>query len=91
MTYAAYKAERALAALRDASERGVQILFIVELSKDSGGKLTVDGLQDSATTPSVCYWPLSKRPRTEAGQYGAMHVKCLIAYRKGVGFECEPD
>ena len=85
VTYAAYKAERALTALRDASERGVRILFIVELSKESGGKLTVDGLErirQRVPSARVCYWPSSKRPRNEGGQYGAMHVKCLIADRK---------
>jgi phosphatidylserine/phosphatidylglycerophosphate/cardiolipin synthase-like enzyme len=85
VTYAAYKAERALAALRVASERGVRILLIVELSQEAGGKLTFDGLDRiRAQVPQarVLHWPLSRRPRSGAGQYGAMHVKCLIADRK---------
>lgn len=85
VTYAAYKAERALDALRDASERGVKILVIVELSRESGGKLTFDGadrILERVPSASIFYWPLSKRPRNEAGQYGAMHVKCLIADAK---------
>jgi cardiolipin synthase len=85
VAYAAYKAERALDALRDASERGVCVLFIVELSRAIGGKLTFDGLdgiREQVPSASVFYWPLSKRPRNKADQYGAMHVKCLVADNK---------
>jgi cardiolipin synthase A/B len=85
VTYAAYKAERALAALRDASERGVRILLVMELVQEGGGKLTFDGLdriRERVPRAVVFYWPLSRRPRSGAGQYGAMHVKCLIADRK---------
>jgi cardiolipin synthase len=85
VTYAAYKAERALAALRDASERGVRILLVMELVQEGGGKLTFDGLdriRERVPRAVVFYWPLSRRPRSGAGQYGAIHVKCLIADRK---------
>jgi phosphatidylserine/phosphatidylglycerophosphate/cardiolipin synthase-like enzyme len=82
VTYAAYKAERALDALRVASERGVRILLIIELSQETGGKVTFDGLDGIRTrVPRACafYWPMSRRPRRATGQHGAMHVKCLIA------------
>jgi phosphatidylserine/phosphatidylglycerophosphate/cardiolipin synthase-like enzyme len=44
--------------------------------------LTFDGadrIRERVPRASLFYWPLSKRPRSDAGQHGAMHVKCLIA------------
>lgn len=85
VTYATYGAERALESLRIASERGVRVLLVIERSQESGGKLTFDGLdriREHVPRASTFYWPLSRRPRNEAGQYGAMHVKCLVADRQ---------
>lgn len=81
VTYAAYKADRALDALRDATERGVRVMLVVELAQESGGKITFDGLDTIRTRvprANVFYWPLERRSRTATGAYGAMHVKCLI-------------
>jgi phosphatidylserine/phosphatidylglycerophosphate/cardiolipin synthase-like enzyme len=85
LTYAAYKAERALDVLRLASERGIQVALVIELAEESGGKITFDGLDSIRTRvprASVYYWPLQRRTRSATGAYGAMHVKCLIADRK---------
>jgi phosphatidylserine/phosphatidylglycerophosphate/cardiolipin synthase-like enzyme len=84
VTYAAYKAERALKALRDATDRRVRVKLIIELAHESGGKITFDGLQAFRTAvPSaqVYYWPLDRRKRSASGSYGAMHAKCLVADR----------
>jgi cardiolipin synthase A/B len=84
VTYAAYKAERALKALRDATDRGVRVKLVIELAQASGGKITFDGLQAfRAAVPStqVFYWPLDRRKRSASGSYGAMHAKCLVADR----------
>jgi phosphatidylserine/phosphatidylglycerophosphate/cardiolipin synthase-like enzyme len=85
VTYAAYRAERALDALHAATERGVRVMMVIELAQESGGKITFDG-QDSicgrVPRANVFYWPLERRARSIAGAYGAMHVKCLIADRK---------
>lgn len=85
VTYAAYRAVRALDALHAATERGVRVMMVIELAQESGGKITFDG-QDSirARVPraDVFYWPLERRVRSAAGAYGAMHVKCMIADRK---------
>jgi phosphatidylserine/phosphatidylglycerophosphate/cardiolipin synthase-like enzyme len=85
VTYAAYKAERALDVLRLATERGVQTALVIELAEESGGKITFDALDSIRTRvprASVFYWPLQRRARNAAGMYGSMHVKCLVADRK---------
>jgi phosphatidylserine/phosphatidylglycerophosphate/cardiolipin synthase-like enzyme len=85
VTYAAYKAERALKALRDATDRGVGVKLVIELAQESGGKITFDGLQAfRAVVPAaqVYYWPLNRRQRSAAGSYGAMHAKCLVTDRQ---------
>lgn len=84
VTYAAYKAERALKALRDATDHGVRVKLVIELAQGSGGKISFDGLQSFRTAvPSaqVFYWPLDRRKRSASGSYGAMHAKCLVADR----------
>jgi cardiolipin synthase len=84
VTYAAYKAERALKALRVAADHGVRLRVVIELAQESGGKISFDGLQAFRTAvPSaqVFYWPLDRRERTTSGSYGAMHAKCLVADR----------
>jgi phosphatidylserine/phosphatidylglycerophosphate/cardiolipin synthase-like enzyme len=84
VTYAAYKAERALRALRNAADRGVRLRLIIELAQESGGKITFDGLQTLRTAvPSaqIFYWPKERRMRSESGAYGAMHAKCVVADR----------
>jgi cardiolipin synthase len=84
VTYAAYKAERAMKALRDATDRSVRVKLVIELAQESGGKITFDGLQAFRTAvPSaqVFYWPLERRKRSASGSYGAMHAKCLVADR----------
>jgi phosphatidylserine/phosphatidylglycerophosphate/cardiolipin synthase-like enzyme len=84
VTYAAYKAERALNALRDATDRGVRVKLVIELAQESGGKITFDGLPSFRTAvPSaqVFYWPMDRRKRSASGAYGAMHAKCLVADR----------
>lgn len=84
VTYAAYKAERALRALRDATDRSVCVKLVIELAQESGGKITFDGLQAFRTAvPSalIYYWPLDRRKRSASGSDGAMHAKCLVADR----------
>lgn len=84
VTYAAYKAERALRALRDAADRGVHLKLVIELAQESGGKISFDGFQAFRTAlPSaqVFYWPLDRRKRNASGSYGSMHAKCLVVDR----------
>lgn len=85
VTYAAYKAERALDLLKDASERGVGVTLVLELAAESGGKISFDGLSNiRARVPRarVCCWPLDRREKNALGQTGTMHVKCVIVDRQ---------
>jgi phosphatidylserine/phosphatidylglycerophosphate/cardiolipin synthase-like enzyme len=85
VTYAAYKAERALEVLRDATDRRVRVKLVIELAKQSGRKITFDGLQAFRTAVpkvEIYYWPLERRQRSASGSYGAMHAKCLVADRR---------
>lgn len=85
VTYAAYKAERALQALQDATNRGVNVKLVIELAQKSGGKITFDGLQAFRTAvpaARVFYWPLDRRKLSASGSYGAMHAKCLVSDRR---------
>ena len=84
VTYAAYKANRALEALRSATDRGVRVKLVIELAQESGGKISFDGLAAiRAAVPcgQVFYWPMDRRKRNASGSYGAMHAKCLVADR----------
>jgi phosphatidylserine/phosphatidylglycerophosphate/cardiolipin synthase-like enzyme len=82
VTFAAYKAERAVKALRDATDRGVVVRLVIELAQESGGKISFDGLQafrSAVPSAQVFYWPLNRRKRNELGAYGSMHAKCLVS------------
>jgi phosphatidylserine/phosphatidylglycerophosphate/cardiolipin synthase-like enzyme len=85
VTYAAYRAERALQCLRSATERGVAVRIIIELAEASGGKISADGLatfRASVPRAEVFYWPLtSRRNLGDSNLYGAMHAKCVVADR----------
>ena len=85
VTFAAYKAERALKALRTATDHGVGVRLVIELAQESGGKLSFDGLQairSAVPSAQIFYWPLERRKHRGSGPYGSMHAKCLIADRK---------
>ena len=85
VTYAAYKAARALDALQAATERGVRVGLVIELAQESGGKISFDGshtIHARVPQANIFYWPPERRTRSEAGAHRAMHVKCLIADRR---------
>lgn len=84
VSYAAYKADRAMSTLRDAAERGVEVKLVIELAQESGGKISFDGLHMIRTRvplAQVFYWSPDRRPHNAGGSIGAMHAKCLIADR----------
>jgi len=81
VSYAAYKAEKAMESLRRAAERGVRVELVMELSQQSGGKIAFDSVDEiRANVPQarIFYWPLEKRPANESRRYGSMHAKCLV-------------
>jgi cardiolipin synthase A/B len=80
-TYAAYKAERAIEALRRAVDRGVTVDLVVELAEARGGSLSFDNVDAiAAAIPGarVYWWPGDQRPLTDEGRSGSMHAKCLV-------------
>lgn len=84
VTYAAYKAERALKALLEATKRNVRVKLVIELAAASGGKISFDALQEirsAVPLAEVYYWPLDRRKHNASGAYGSMHTKCIIADR----------
>lgn len=84
VTFAAYRAERALLALGEAAGRGVHLKLVIELAEESGGKISFDGLKAlRAAVPSaqIYWWPLKRRTQSATGSCGTMHAKCLVADR----------
>jgi len=85
VTYAAYKANHALTALRRASERGVVVKLVIELARERGGKLSFDGLsaiKEAIPASKIFYWPPARRKLASPDALGSMHAKCLVADRK---------
>jgi cardiolipin synthase A/B len=85
VTYVAYRAQHAVHALRAATERGVRVSLILEVAEEDGGKITldaVDSFRKGVPRAKVFYWPPERRPRSTAGNYGAMHVKCIVTDRR---------
>ena len=82
VSYVAYGADRAVNALSAAAARGVQIRLILEIARESGGKLAFDtAKQLKAQLPSASfyYWPLENRSVDSSGRHGILHAKCLIS------------
>jgi len=78
VSFAAYRADSVVDALRAAADRGVDIRLVLETTEDGDGRLTRDAAE--AFTPltgivSFWTWPREKRP--EAG--ASMHVKTAVA------------
>jgi hypothetical protein len=66
VTYAAYKAARALDALQAATERGVTVGLVIELAQESGGKISFDGshtIHARVPQANIFYWPPERRTR----------------------------
>lgn len=81
ISFAAYKVVTVVDALRDASERGVEIRLVLESVVESQGKLTHDAKQAfDALSGAVSFyvWPAEMR-HSERGAHAAMHAKCAVA------------
>ena len=82
VTFAAYKVPLLLSALRLALERGVTVRFVAESAESSGGKVAFDAataLHDLAERIEFYVWPLEKREKDAAGNFGSLHAKCALA------------
>lgn len=83
VTFAAYDIPHIARALEQAAGRGVDIILIVESTEASAGKLKFDALHalgaSAAKNARVYTWPLEKRAKDDAGNFGCLHVKCAVA------------
>lgn len=83
ITFAAYKVDSLVTALKNAISRGVRVTFVLEDKEESAGKvslspsavLTGAGLEAAA----VYVWPLDQRERNERGSHGSLHAKCVLS------------
>ncbi|MBR0804121.1 hypothetical protein JQ636_11275 [Bradyrhizobium japonicum] len=82
VTFAAYKIERLVDALRKAALSGVKIRLILEFEQSSEGQLTYDALNafpaQLRSTCEIYHWPAEKRQRNLAGRPGKLHAKLAI-------------
>ena len=82
ITFAAYKVDSLVTALRDALARGVRVTLVLEDKDESEGKVSLNALPAltgaGLDAAAVYVWPLEKRPRNEKGRHGALHAKCVL-------------
>ena len=80
-SFAAYKVDSLLAALRHAVARGVRVGFLLETPEDSAGQLTHGAEEAFRDLRDVTFyhWPKEQRPLNRAGRPGKMHAKCAVS------------
>jgi len=82
VTFAAYRVDAVVAALRDAIDRGVCVALILEDKDESEGKVNFNALASLAggdlRALKVYVWPLEQRKRNDRGQHGTLHAKCVL-------------
>jgi phosphatidylserine/phosphatidylglycerophosphate/cardiolipin synthase-like enzyme len=83
VTYMAYKVAEVRDALREALNREVRVMLVIEPEKGDGGGAGVDTVEALRTQGDhridIFAWPLDKRPRSPTGDRGILHVKCAVA------------
>jgi phosphatidylserine/phosphatidylglycerophosphate/cardiolipin synthase-like enzyme len=83
-SFVTYGAAKALHALEQATERGVEVVLILEKADETRGKLEFDGLAkvgEAVPGAKIFYWPIENREVGASGKTGILHVlhaKCLI-------------
>jgi len=64
-------------------QSGVTSNICVEAPEPSKGKMTyntIKALSKRVAQNAIVYiWPKDKRPQTDDGKYGSLHVKCAVA------------
>lgn len=86
VSFAIYRADSVLVALKDASERGIKVTLVAESCKEDNGTTSFDmigGLRERiGNKVRILEWPPEIRDRDEKGRIGALHAKCLIIDRE---------
>jgi phosphatidylserine/phosphatidylglycerophosphate/cardiolipin synthase-like enzyme len=81
MSFAAYKVQAVLDALRSAANRRVVVRLVLESTEESRGKLSHDAkiaFDSLGDAVSFYVWPATVRPAVGTG-IAAMHAKCAVA------------
>jgi len=80
VSFVAYEIDSVMSALRDATDRSVQIGFLLELSKNHGGKLECDSVEAfSKQLPSAIIYTWGTQARSADRWNGVIHAKCAVA------------
>lgn len=83
VSFAVYDIPEIGQALLRAAQRGVQLRLVIELPKESAGRLAYDSLAafgPLVTAHAQIYcWPAAERPTDDAGRHGSLHAKCAVA------------
>lgn len=86
VTFAAYKVPEVSESLQAALRRGVRVVFVLESSNVSGGKVNFDPLPhlmgSFAGGLEVFVWPQSERVTDLHGKFGTLHAKFAVADKK---------
>jgi phosphatidylserine/phosphatidylglycerophosphate/cardiolipin synthase-like enzyme len=83
VSFAAYKLEGVLNALKLAARNGVLIRCVLESSdRETAGKMTMSSMNEFVTDglahTQVYAWPQERREHDEHGRVGKLHAKCII-------------
>lgn len=77
VSFVAYKADKVYAAISAAIERGVQVSFLTEASKEHGGSLDIDPTdQLRKKFPKACFY---RWDNPDTSHPAVVHAKCAIA------------
>jgi phosphatidylserine/phosphatidylglycerophosphate/cardiolipin synthase-like enzyme len=83
VSYAVYKIPDIGRALARATDRGVALHLVIESPREVDGHVAFDGLlafsQSIRDHANVYRWPATQRAKDDAGNTGALHVKCAVA------------
>jgi phosphatidylserine/phosphatidylglycerophosphate/cardiolipin synthase-like enzyme len=81
VSFAAYRVEEIVAALKAVAARGVRVRLVLEQDEETGGTLTfaaADAFEELSGAVSFLAWPQEKRPQLEKGR-AALHAKAAVA------------
>lgn len=83
VSFAVYRIPNVARALVNAAKRGVRLTVIVETPdriEGQGEYSTIRALgQEVANCATVYFWPKEKRPTSDSGKPGILHVKTVVA------------
>lgn len=80
-SFVTHGAATALSALHAATQRGVEVIMVLEKADETSGKLEFDGLaqvENKVPGAEIYYWPMEKRRVGSSGKRGILHAKCLV-------------